>query len=53
MRQLKKRLSKLVRTIEPDKVPLTIRVVFVDADGTEAGFKEFTVGGRPKPVSRS
>ena len=50
MKQLTRRLTKLEPQIKPEQVARTIRVVFVDSDGTKSGFKDFTVGGERKPA---
>jgi hypothetical protein len=52
MKQLTKRVTKLERQIKPEQVARTIRVVFVDSDGTETGFKDFKIGGYGKPAKR-
>ena len=52
MKQLTRRLTKLERQIKPEQVVRTIRVVFVDSDGTKSGFKDFKIGGYAKPANR-
>ena len=47
MKQLKKRLTKLEQQIKPEEPPQIIRVGWVDVEGNEVEYDEFTVAGGP------